>query len=56
MGAGVWLLRVQIEPFMSSILVLPILAVAGAGLYVLMIAALMPTLTSQLVKRSPAAV
>jgi O-antigen/teichoic acid export membrane protein len=56
MGAGVWMLRMQIEPYMNSILVLAILTIAGAVLYALLIAVLMPALTSQLLRRSPAAV
>jgi O-antigen/teichoic acid export membrane protein len=54
MGAGVWLLRVQIEPHLSSLLVLVILTAAGAGLYALFIAVLMPTFTSQILRRAPA--
>jgi hypothetical protein len=54
MGAGVWLLRVQIEPLFGSALVLAILVAAGAGLYVLMIAILMPTFAAQFIRRSPA--
>jgi O-antigen/teichoic acid export membrane protein len=56
MGACVWLLRSEIEPLFRSLLVLPILVVAGAGIYVLMIALLMPDLAAQFRRRSPAAV
>ena len=53
MGAGVWLLRVQIEPHLGNMLVLAILIAAGAALYGLMIAVLMPTLTAQFLRRAP---
>ena len=54
MGAGVWLLRVQIEPHVASLLLLAILTAAGAALYGLMIAVLMPSLTSQIFQRATA--
>ncbi len=56
MGAGVWLLRLQIEPLMTGLFVLPILAVTGVGLYALMISVLMPTFTAQMLRRSSAAI
>ncbi len=56
MGAGVWLVRLQIEPLMSGLLTLGILALTGAGLYVLMISMLMPTFAAQMIRRSTAAV
>jgi len=56
MGAGVWLVRLEIEPILSSIAVLPILVAAGAALYVFMIVMLMPGVTAHFIRRSHAAV
>lgn len=56
MGAGVWLVRLQIEPLMGGLAVLALLLLTGAGLYVLLISLLMPTFAAQFVRRSIAAV
>jgi hypothetical protein len=56
MGAGVWLVRLQIEPLMGGLAVLALLALTGAGLYVLLISLLMPAFAAQFVRRSIAAV
>lgn len=56
MGAGVWLLRAQTAAYLGGLAELAILVAAGAGLYVLMIALLMPGFAAQFIRRSQPAV
>jgi hypothetical protein len=56
MGAGVWLLRAQTAAYLGGLTELAILVAAGAGLYVLMIALLMPGFAAQFIRRSQPAV
>jgi O-antigen/teichoic acid export membrane protein len=52
MGALVWLLRVQTGQLLSGPIELLVLIGAGAAMYVLMIALLMPGFTAQFIRRS----
>jgi O-antigen/teichoic acid export membrane protein len=54
MGAGLWLLRRELDPLLSGLFELPVLLVAGAGLYALMIALLMPGFTARFIRSQPA--
>ncbi|HWM65638.1 MAG TPA: oligosaccharide flippase family protein [Steroidobacteraceae bacterium] len=56
MGVGVWLLQLETAPWLSGITELLLLVVAGAALYALMIALLMPGFAAQFIRRSQPAV
>jgi O-antigen/teichoic acid export membrane protein len=53
MGAGVWLLRVALEPVVGDVVALPILVVAGALIYALLVRRLMPSVVADFVNRLP---
>ncbi len=53
MGACVWLLRLALVPVVSDAVALPILILAGAGVYVAMIAFMMPSVVAQFLKLLP---
>ncbi len=53
MGAGVWLLRLALEPWVKDAVALPILVLVGAGLYGLMIKLTLPAVATDLVNRLP---
>ena len=53
MGACVWLLRIALEPLTSEAVALPILVVAGAGIYVALVGLTMPTVVAHFVSRIP---
>lgn len=53
MGVGVSLLRLLLEPLISDAAALPILVLAGAVVYVLMVKLTMPTIVAQFVSRLP---
>jgi len=53
MGACVWLLRLALEPLVRDAVALPILILAGAGVYTLMVKLTMPAVVTDLVNRLP---
>ncbi|MDP9014187.1 MAG: oligosaccharide flippase family protein [Pseudomonadota bacterium] len=53
MGACVWLLRLALEPLLRDAAALPILILAGAGVYTLMVKLTMPAVVRDLVNLLP---
>ncbi|HWJ34679.1 MAG TPA: oligosaccharide flippase family protein [Steroidobacteraceae bacterium] len=53
MGACVWLLRLALQPIVRDAVALPILVLAGAAIYALMVRLTMPTVVAEVVNRLP---
>jgi len=53
MGAGVWMLRLALEPFVKDAMALPILVAAGAVIYGVSVRATMPAVVAHVVSRLP---
>jgi hypothetical protein len=53
MGICVWLLRVALEPLVSDTVALPILVLAGAAVYLIMVKLTMPSIVEHFLVRLP---
>jgi O-antigen/teichoic acid export membrane protein len=53
MGACVWWLRLMLEPLVKDVVALPILILAGAGVYAVMVKLMMPTVVTHFMNRLP---
>jgi hypothetical protein len=53
MGACVWVLRMALESRVADIVALPLLILAGAAVYTLMVRLTMPTVVARFVTRMP---